>query len=84
TATVVSPKLLNATLPQPALSVPRLEGFGSASPAVQGYDVGTVFAQEMPNQPSVFYVVTNRGIQTINEVIGRILVTGGAQIVRNP
>lgn len=84
TATVVSPKLLNATIPQPALSVPRLEGFGSASPAVQGYDVGTVFAQEMPNQPSVFYVVTNKGIQTINEVIGRILVTGGAQIVRNP
>lgn len=83
-ATVVSPKLLNATLPQPTLTVPQLEGFGSPSHAVQGYDVGTVFTQEMPNQPSVFYAVTNKGIQPINEVIGRILVTGGAQAVRNP
>ena len=83
-ATVVSPKLLNATMPQPTISIPQLDNFGRASSAVQGYDVGTVFTQEMPNQPSVFYAVTDKGIQPINEVIGRILVTGGAQAVRNP
>ena len=83
-ATVVSPKLLNSTLPQPSLAVPQLENSGRPSTAIQGYDVGTVLTQEMPNQPSVFYVVTDKGIQPINEVIGRILVTGGSQVVRNP
>ena len=55
-AAVVSPKLLNAIPAQPEISVPQLENMGQQSSAVQGYEVGTVFAQEMPNEPSTFYV----------------------------
>lgn len=83
-ATVVSPKLLNAIPAVSSMNVPRLTSSGSPSTAVQGYDVGTVITQEMPGEPSVFYVVTDKGIQPINEVVGRILVTAGSEIVRNP
>lgn len=83
-ATVVSPKLLNAIPAQPEISVPQLENMGQQSSAVQGYEVGTVFAQEMPNEPSTFYVVTDKGIQPISAVTGRILATSGSEMVKNP
>lgn len=80
-AIVVSPKFLNAIPSVPRLTPPAL---GSGQSGIQGYSVGTVITQEMPDVPSNFYVVTEGGIQQINEALGRILVTAGSDMVRNP
>lgn len=83
-AVVVSPKLLDAIPAAPSIAVPVLSNEGSTSQNVTGMRVGDILVQEMPNEPSAFYVVAYEGVQMIPETVARILTTNGSQIIRNP
>ena len=83
-ALVVSPKLLDAIPAAPTITVPALANMKTSSAKVTGFRVGTILTQEMPNEPSTFYVVANDGLQMIPETVARILTTNGSSIERNP
>lgn len=83
-ATIVSPKLLDTIPAAPALRAPNLANMRSMSEKVTGMRVGTVLVQEMPNEPSTYYIVANDGVQQVSELVARVFTANNAEVVRNP